>query len=150
MVDWIRRMWHKYFELINYLFFGVLATLVNIVSYAVLADVLHLSTFWSTTIAWIISVLFAYGTNRTWVFRSKTTGRAAFREFYLFIGCRLFTYFTDVVFMLAAVDWYGASHIPAEWQSLWGIGAKVVSNVIVVILNYVFSKLIIFRKKKEE
>ncbi|MCI2046385.1 MAG: GtrA family protein [Faecalibacterium sp.] len=150
MIGWVKQMYRKYEEVISYLFFGVLATVVNIVTYALCANLWGMDTFWATTVAWVAGVLFAYGTNRTWVFRSKTKGMAAVKEFFLFVGCRLITYFTDVLFMLAAVDWFGAAYVPAEYAALWGLAAKVASNVIVVILNYIFSKLLIFAKKTEK
>ena len=147
---WARGLhyYHKYEEAIVYLAFGVLATAVNIVVYGACANLLALSTFWSTSVAWVVSVLFAYFTNRTWVFKSRAAGAQAWREFWLFVGCRVFTYFIDVLFMELAVEWYGVRYIPVKYQPLWELGAKLASNVVVVVLNYVFSKLIIFKKKK--
>lgn len=147
--DMACRLYRRYEEAIVYLIFGVLATGVNILVYGVCAGALAMSTFWSTSVAWVISVLFAYGTNRTWVFKSRSRGRQAWKEFFLFVGCRIFTYFTDVAFMWAAVDVYGAAFVPVKYQLLWELAAKFASNVIVVVLNYIFSKLIIFKRKKQ-
>lgn len=82
------------------------------------------------------------------MFKSKSRGAAAWKEFGLFVGCRIFTYFTDVAFMWVAVDLYGARFVPVKYMLLWELAAKFASNVIVVVLNYIFSKLIIFKKKK--
>ena len=142
------RLFRQYEEAIVYLIFGVLATAVNILVYGICAGPLAMTTFWSPSVAWVISVLFAYGTNRTWVFKSKSRGAAAWKEFGLFVGCRIFTYFTDVAFMWVAVDLYGARFVPVKYMLLWELAAKFASNVIVVVLNYIFSKLIIFKKKK--
>ena len=133
-------LYKKYREIIAYLVFGVLTTAVNIVVYWLAAHPLGIGTVPSSVIAWIASVLFAYVTNRTMVFHSETTGASGiFKEMMYFFGARLATGVIDWVFMYVTVDLIG-------WNDVY---MKVIANVIVVILNYVASKLIIFRKPKK-
>ena len=124
-------------EIVAYLVFGVLTTLVNIVVYWVAAHPLGIKTVPSSVIAWIAAVLFAYVTNRIWVFHSETTGRSGIiKEMFYFFSARLATGVIDWVFMYVTVD----------LLSFNDVYMKVIANVIVVILNYVASKLLIFRK----
>ena len=124
-------------EIVAYLVFGVLTTLVNIVVYWVAAHPLGIKTVPSSVIAWIAAVLFAYVTNRIWVFHSETTGRSGIiKEMFYFFSARLATGVIDWVFMYVTVD----------LLSFNDVYMKVIANVIVVILNYVASKLLIFKK----
>ena len=126
-------------EIVAYLVFGVLTTLVNIVVYWLAAHPLGIKTVPSSVIAWIASVLFAYITNRIWVFHSETTGKSGIiREVAYFFACRLATGVVDWVFMYVTVD---LLHFNDVWM-------KIIANVIVVILNYIASKLWIFKKPK--
>lgn len=128
-------------EIIAYLVFGVLTTLVNIVVYWVAAHPLGIKTVPSSIIAWIAAVLFAYVTNRIWVFHSETSGRSGIlREMFYFFSARLATGVIDWVFMYVTVD----------MLSFNDVYMKVIANVIVVILNYVASKLLIFRKPENK
>ncbi len=130
----------KYKEVILYLVFGGLTTLVNIVCYAVCARGFHMGTLVSNGIAWVLSVLFAYVTNKIFVFESKTDSvREAVRELVSFIACRAGTGVLDMAVMYVTVDMLG-------W---YDVLMKILSNIIVIILNFVFSKLVIFRKKEE-
>ena len=128
-METIWNLMKKYREILLYLVFGVLTTLCNIVSYFALNDLLHIHYLVANALAWVLSVLFAYLTNRTWVFESKSQGFSAIaREMGLFFGCRLLSGVFD---LLAQNDMI----------------AKIASNVVVIVLNYLFSKLIIFKKK---
>ncbi|MCQ2564121.1 MAG: GtrA family protein [Mogibacterium sp.] len=128
-------------EIIAYLVFGVLTTLVNIVVYWVTAHPLGIKTVPSSIIAWIAAVLFAYVTNRIWVFHSETSGRSGIlREMFYFFSARLATGIIDWVFMYVTVD----------VLSFNDVYMKVIANVIVIILNYVASKLLIFRKPENK
>lgn len=131
-------------ELLSYLVFGVLTTLVNMVAYHYLS--LALSTGVATALANALSILFAYITNRIWVFESKAHGAAALREFASFVSCRLATLVLDIVLMLIGVDWLGPICIPAAHLRTWETIMKLISNGVIVIVNYIFSKLLIFRK----
>lgn len=136
-----RKLWKlflKYKEVVLYLVFGGLTTLINIVVYAVCARWLGLDTLQANASALTISILFAYITNKLFVFESKTdTMKEVFREFFSFIACRLGTGALDMVFMFVSVDILG----------FYDVAMKVLSNIIVIVLNYVFSKLVIFAKK---
>ena len=144
-METIKRLWQRYRELLSYLFFGGLTTLVNIAVYGLLAR-LGLTTAVANACALAASILFAYVTNRLWVFESRTHGADALREFVRFILCRLGTGVVDELIMVAGVDGLGPV-LFAEVPSLWGLSVKVFANIVVIVLNYVFSKLIIFRKK---
>ena len=133
----IKTLYHKYKELILYVFFGGLTTLVNWGGYWILADVFRVPYLWATAIAQILSILFAYVTNRIWVFESKAKGFSAiFWEMVRFFGCRGASFVLDLVCMRVGV---GGLHINDKVM-------KLLSNVIVIIVNYVFSKVFVFRK----
>lgn len=137
----IKELYKKYKEIIMYLIFGGLTTLVNIVAYFILARLLNIETVASTIIALIVSILFAYITNKIFVFESKTNNKKdLLREMISFFACRALSGVMDVAIMYVTVD-------------LWhfnDIIMKIISNIIVIIVNYVFSKLIIFKKKKDK
>lgn len=124
--------------MILYIIFGVLTTLVNIVTYWLLAHPLMLPTVPSTVIAWALAVLFAYVTNRRWVFHSEaSTKREILREGVSFYLCRLGTGILDWLGMYVMVD-------VLHWDDLI---VKTALNAVVIILNYVASKLIVFRNR---
>lgn len=139
MIDKVVKLIKKYKEVINYLIFGVLTTLVNIVVYEIFTKAFHVDYLVSTVIAWIFSVAFAYVTNKIFVFESKNnTKTEILKEIVSFVGFRLFSGVMDIVFMYITVDVFLFN------DSLM----KITSNVVVVILNYLFSKLFIFKKRK--
>lgn len=131
-------IYEKYKDVILYLFFGGCTTLVNIVAYWTCAYPMSVGVMLSTVIAWIIAVLFAYITNRKWVFHSgaKSTNDVV-KEIISFFGCRLATGVFDWLSMFVFVTKMG-------WNDVL---MKVIANVIVIILNYVASKFLIFKKK---
>lgn len=126
----------KYKSIILYIIFGGLTTLINICVYQLCSYNLQLDTITSNVFAWILSVLFAYVTNRKWVFESKnSTIHGLMKEMTSFFGCRLATGVLDIVIMYISVDILGFN----------GLVMKCVSNVIVIVANYVASKLVIFK-----
>ena len=128
----------KYKSILLYLIFGCLTTIVNIAVYVASYDFFNISNFWSTAAAWLISVLFAFVTNRKWVFESKNN--SCIKELISFFCCRAITGITDIVIMVIAVDIMG-------WNSLlW----KILSNIIVIILNYIASKFFVFKKRNKQ
>ena len=190
------KFFKKHWEVLSYLIFGVLTTLLNIVLYALFNKLFGYTAAnsWGNVLDNALCILFAYCTNRAFVFRSKTTGKAMAKEFGTFVTCRLGTMVLDAVIMIvggnllaaqgaalmeslfdsfltvsgsytgaaasAAVSVAGVAIIGGAdgptavfvttritAQELWGLCVKVFSNVVVVVLNYVFSKLIIFKKK---
>jgi putative flippase GtrA len=127
----------KYKEVIMYLIFGVLTTLVNIVVYALCTRGLFLDVYVSNIVAWILSVLFAYFTNRRYVFNSKVkTLNEKFKEIISFYGCRLFTFGVDMALMYIMIDLIFIDDMIS----------KIIVNVVVIVLNYVLSKFLIFKK----
>lgn len=131
----MRKLFERYRSLLLYLIFGGLTTLVNIVAYYLLSR-MGVSTVPATGIAWVLSVAFAYVTNRRWVFASKATApMEVAREAGSFVLCRLLSGLMDIAIMYVCVDLL-------HWNDML---IKVISNVLVVIANYVASKLFVFR-----
>lgn len=136
-----RDLYHKYQDIILYGFFGVCTTAVNVISYWIMAHAFKLGTMPSTLIAWILAVLFAYVTNRKWVFRSEANNKKdIIKELISFFSCRIATGF---------VDW-GCMFIFVDILKLNDLIIKVIANIIVIVLNYIASKLIIFKKKNNK
>lgn len=133
----MRELLTKYRGLILYGVFGVLTTAVNMASYYLCFDVLSIPNLLSTAVAWLFAVLFAFVTNKLWVFESKTWGGVWMRELVSFFSCRAATGVLDMAIMYIAVDRL------AQNEMLW----KLLSNVIVIVLNYIASKWLIFKKK---
>ena len=138
MIHKIRSLLEKYWDIITYLIFGVLTTVVNYMVYLPVYNLLGLSASVSNMIAWVVAVAFAYLTNKPFVFKSHDWSRqTVIPELTKFVSCRIASGAMETVILLVAVDLMG-------WNgNLW----KLVTQVLVVILNYVFSKLIVFKKK---
>lgn len=120
-------------ELVLYVVFGTFTFFVNIIVYFLFENVLGVNYLISNIIAWFFSVLFAYITNRIWVFESKSPD--ILKEMSLFFGGRIFSGVIDTALMYLFID-------------VMTIGddiSKIIVQVIVIILNYVFSKLIVFK-----
>ncbi|HDX9653019.1 MULTISPECIES: GtrA family protein [Bacillus cereus group] len=127
-------------EIFNYLLFGGLTTVINIVTYFIFATLIGMDYKVATTIAWIVSVLFAYITNKKYVFNSQQTSFThVVKEFVYFMGFRVLSYFIDIVSMIVLIEWLGMNDLVA----------KIIANVIVVFVNYFASKYIIFKKKTD-
>ena len=102
-------------------------------------DLIGINTYVNNTIAWILSVIFAYVTNKVFVFESKTTNRKELtKEISSFFAARLFSYVVDMVGMYLFVSVMMANKMLA----------KVIMNVVVIVINYIFSKLFIFNQDK--
>lgn len=138
MIEKIKGGFRKYEEVISYLFFGVCTTLVNLVVYWVAVNVFHIHYLVATAIAWAFAVAFAYVTNRIFVFKSKARGAwEILREIVSFVSCRVFSGVCEIVIMFMGVDLLGINDNVV----------KIICQVLVVVINYVLSKLIIFKKK---
>lgn len=125
-------------EMILYIVFGALTTVINIVVFQAANKGLGWSWQAANILAWVLAVLFAFLTNKLYVFRSKSFRAAVvWKEFAGFIGARLFSLGVDYACLWLLIDLCG-------WNELL---SKVVDNVVVVIINYALSKLVIFRKK---
>lgn len=144
----LQNLYYKYEEKWLYLFFGVLTTVVSFVAAGVSKYLLEhagavssVVSTGSTVISWICAVTFAYVTNRLWVFDSNAKGvKALFSEAALFYGGRVFTLLAETAMM-----WIGYTLIGINYWL-----TKIAANVVVLILNYVISKIFVFRNKKEE
>jgi len=135
----------KYRELIIYFIVGVLTTLVNWISYAAGVKLLGWSITVSNIIAWVIAVAFAYVTNKIWVFCSRSWEiRFVAREVSLFVSARLLT----GVLEMAGVPLLVSLGLNQTIFGVKGMWSKVTVSVVVMVLNYIFSKLFIFRKEK--
>lgn len=127
-------------EIILYLIMGILTTVVNIATFFILVQI-HMDYKLATTIAWAVSVLFAYVTNKIYVFKSKTkTRNALIKELFAFFWFRLLSYFIDIGSMILMVSTMNTN------ETL----AKLIANIIVVVANYGFSKWFIFKQTKEK
>ena len=134
----IRKLIFQYRHELLYLIFGALTTLVNFVVYLGATRLAGMGTTAANALAWLMAVLFAYLTNRTWVFESQATGaREIGAELLRFMAGRVATGLMDIAIMYVSVDLLGANDVVM----------KILSNVLVIILNYVISKLMVFRKK---
>lgn len=143
----IIQLYKKYEEIINYLVIGGLTTLVNlVVKYALLFTVLKAENPVQLQIAvivsWIIACLFAYITNRKIVFKSKS--KKIIKEFVSFVTARLITLGMEMLIMYIFVTALRLN------SNLWVVVWSIVAQVVVVVANYVFSKLFIFKKENNE
>lgn len=128
----------KYKQTILYLIFGVLSTIVNILIYAFCTRNLNIEFLISNWIAWIVAVLFAYITNKFFVFESKEINiKFLIKELSSFVSCRLLSGIIEMILMYTMIS----------LMSLNDFIVKIITNVVVVILNFIFSKLIIFKNK---
>lgn len=135
-IDRLRGFINK--QLILYLFFGVCTTAINTICYGILYELLLVNNVLSTILAWLAAVIFAFVTNKVFVFESKRNNATEkLSEITSFFGCRILTGILDVVIMAVAVDYL-------RWNGLlW----KLISNIIVTIINYIASKFFIFKDK---
>lgn len=195
MLKWIKG--HR--EVLSYLFFGVMTTLLNILLYALFNRLFgyEAANSWGNVLDNFLCILFAYITNRRFVFASRTKGKEAISEFGKFFACRLGTMILDAVIMMvggnllavqgtaltetllkkillglngaadvtassqaadAAIAIIGGADGPTaifvtsrvDAQELWGLAVKCVSNVLVVVLNYLFSRIFVFKGKQDD
>lgn len=148
----VKKLLVKYKEIILYIVFGVLTTVVSFVSYGILTKLIHLQSeiagiAASNVISWVCAVLFAFVTNKIWVFESRTGElKAVLSELWKFVAARLLT---------GAMEWFGVPFLVYIGlnQTIFGVKgmlSKLTVSVAVVILNYAFSKIFVFRKKKTE
>lgn len=138
MIMRIRALVEKYWDIVSYLFFGVCTTIVNYLIYIPCYNFLGFSASVSNMIAWVVAVAFAYLTNKPFVFKSNDwSAKTVIPELTKFIGCRVGSGAAETVILLVAVDLLG-------WNgNIW----KLLTQVMVVILNYIGSKLLVFTKE---
>ena len=136
-------------ETFLYLIFGSVATVLNIVLFYLFINIWKMSTGLGNILDTIICILFQYFTNRIWVFESKNNGKEAIKEFIQFILARGLTAIIDQIFVVVGVDFFVAKYISYSQQGIFSVGIKILSNIIVIVLNYIFSKLFVFNKKEQ-
>ena len=133
----IRELITKYRDIISYLFFGVLTTVVNYIVYLPCYNLLGLSATVSNIIAWVAAVAFAYLTNKPFVFKSHDWSvQTVIPVLTKFVGCRVGSGLMETLIIFVTVD-------ILAWD---GNLMKLLTSVLVVIINYVGSKLLVFRK----
>lgn len=137
----IKKMITKYWDIIPYLFFGACTTMVNVAIYWLMAHPMKTGVMLSTVTAWLCAVLFAYATNRKWVFHSSARNLEDIRnEFLSFLFCRMATGVMDWACMLVFVGLLKMDDVIIKFSA----------NVLVIALNYFASKLVIFRRRGTE
>lgn len=135
--EFIVKIFIKYKKIMSYLFFGVLTTIVNILIYSLFCNLLKCNYMFSSFVAWTLSVLFAYVTNRRYVFDSKSKDfKTITDEIYEFFKFRFISLIIDLIFMYMLVS----------IMALNDMLAKILVNILVIILNYIFSKMFIFKE----
>lgn len=133
----IRHLITKYYDILAYLVFGVLTTVVNYLVYLPCYNLLEMSAAVSNVIAWAVAVAFAYLTNKPFVFRSHDwSAKTVVPELTKFVGSRIASGALETGIIFLTVDLLA-------WN---GNVMKLVTSVIVVVLNYIASKLLVFRK----
>ncbi|WP_076621471.1 GtrA family protein [Secundilactobacillus malefermentans] len=136
-MDNLKSLWYKYHDIITYVFFGGITTLVNIVVFDLCNYVMNYQI--ANIIAWFASVIVAYVTNKLWVFNSHYDNwNAVFKELFLFFGLRIASLVLDQAIMTVGISLLG-------WDALL---VKILDQVVVIASNYIFSKYFIFKSKK--
>ena len=128
----------KYKALILYGIFGVTTTIINVVSYALFLFV-GINVQIAVVVSWLLAIIVAYLTNRVWVFNSGAVTKVELlREFISFMLARLATLVVEMV-----IIWFGVQLLNQD-PIVW----KIIDNIVVIILNYIISKLIVFKIRK--
>ena len=136
----IRNLYHQNKEIILYLVFGVMAFCLSVGLFALFHSVAGMNVLLANAVSWIITVLFAFFTNRTYVFRAGSGGLPVlFRQMLSFCSGRLFTLLVEEAILWIFISVLDFASIPV----------KIAAQVVVVVLNYVISKWIVFAKKEE-
>lgn len=131
------KLFKKYREQISYLFFGGLTFFVNMAVHLSCSYILKTSVLVSTLIAWVVAVVFAYLTNKLWVFENKTNSfKALTRENVSFFSGRIATLVMEEIILFVFVKWMGLNEILF----------KLIGQILVIIANYFISKFIVFKK----
>lgn len=128
-------MLEKLKEVSAYLIFGVLTTLVNIISFYIFNNLLNIDYLIANIISWFLSIIFAYITNKNYVFKNHKEDN--FKTFILFISSRLTTLLLDMLFMILLIEKIQISEI----------NSKIIVQIMVVVINYLLSKLIVFKDR---
>ncbi|MBQ9537751.1 MAG: GtrA family protein [Treponema sp.] len=143
----------KHREVLLYLFFGGLAFFLNMALFFLTHTVMGMQEILATALCWVICVLFQYFTNKTWVFQSKAESNAGLvKEMASFFGGRIFTLIVEEAIVFVLITWLGehiASALPVSKDS-WDLIVKLFAQFVIIVLNYIISKLFVFKAKKTE
>lgn len=147
----MKKLFEKYRELIIYVIVGGLTTVVNYIIHFGLRA-LNVNYYVALTAAWLGAVLFAYFANRSFVFESKSKGKEQFKEITLFFGARVFSYGLEMLISFIFIDCAKADRFvwqPEFTETVIPVGeliVKTVSQIIILVSNFIFSKFVIFKK----
>lgn len=131
-----KNLYMKYKEVINYLIFGFLSFVVSMLTYYLAR--LCFDYVVSNLVSWIMAVIFAYVTNKRFVFESKVNSKQKLiKEFFVFVMSRIFTLILETILMYVMIDWIHMNDMLV----------KVIAQIVVILTNYILSKLIIFKKQ---
>lgn len=134
----LKQLLDKYRSVIAYVFFGGVTTVVNLAAYYLCYHLFSIPNTPSVVISWILAVLVAFLTNKPFVFESHDWSLSVLLpEISSFFGCRAGTGVVELIFM----------HITVDIMDFSGMLMKLLINILVIILNYVGSKLLVFRNK---
>ena len=136
-MDKLKELCRKHREILLYVFFGGVTTVVSLGSFILFDKLLHILELIANVLSWILAVGVAYATNRRWVFRSRSAGSAFWMELFAFYGGRLATLGLEEGILLIFATWLGFD----------GTLVKLVTQGAVLVGNYIISKFLIFRKK---
>lgn len=129
----------KHKEMLLYLFFGGLSFIVSIGTYALFNVMFSINELIANILSWVITVMFAFLTNRVWVFNSPTKSTNEFiRQLFAFYGGRIVTLIIEEMILFIFITWLNFSSMIV----------KIIAQIIVIILNYIISKLVIFKKER--
>lgn len=136
---WLEPFYKKHKEVLLYLFFGGCTFLISVISYSVMNAAFGIHELVANLISWVLAVLFAFFTNRTWVFEGHTdSARDFFSQMIAFFGGRVITLVMEEIILLVFITMLG----------LPGIGVKIVAQIIVILANYIISKVWVFKENQ--
>lgn len=137
MLNKLRELLQKYYDVIAYLVFGVLTTAVNYIIYLPCYNWFEMSASVSNVIAWMVAVAFAFLTNKPFVFKSHDWSfRTVWAELVKFVGCRIGSGLAETAIIFITVDCLAFN---GNWM-------KLITSILVVVVNYFGSKFVVFRK----
>lgn len=140
LINKINSLYKAHKELISYLIFGALTTIVSYISYAIFSRFLGIAVVNANVLSWIFSVLFAYITNRLFVFESKKHGTVlVLKEMLSFFASRLLSGAIETLLLFIFADLLGYNDLIV----------KALATIIVIVLNYIFSKLFVFKSQSK-
>ena len=140
MIKLIKELFNKYKEIIMYAIMGILTTIINIIAFTICEKTFGITALISNIIAWVVAVIFAYITNKLFVFESKSFKKEVLiKEIISFTSARIFSLLLEEVIIYIMID----------LMNINSLIVKVFSNVVVIVINYILSKLIIFKKKEK-